>query len=109
MLIVFGHFAVPFLLLLRIDAKLFLPLMVPICAWTWICHYADMAFNVQPVFYPAGFNFNLWDLSSLAFIGGTLAFVFIKYFNAHPPYPQRDPRIAEAMGISYVAPEGKGH
>ncbi len=103
MLIVFGHFAVPFLLLLRIDAKLCLPLMIPICAWTWVCHYADMAYNVQPVIYPDGFHFNLWDLSSLLFIGGTLAFMFIRQFNAHPPYPQRDPRIAETMGV-YVAP-----
>jgi hypothetical protein len=32
-----------------------------------------------------------------------LIFMFSRAFNAHPPYPQRDPRIAEAMGV-YVEP-----
>ncbi|MBI3880180.1 MAG: hypothetical protein HY301_08960 [Verrucomicrobia bacterium] len=103
MLIVFGHFVVPFLSLLRIDAKHCLPLMIPLCAWTWLCHYADMAYNVQPVLYPDGFHFGLFDAASLLFIGGALATAFIKYFNAHPPFPQRDPRVAETMGV-YVPP-----
>jgi hypothetical protein len=40
------------------------------------------------------------DLACLAFIGGVLAKVFLKYYHAHPPYPQKDPRFAEALEIS---------
>ncbi len=114
MVIVFGHFLVPFLALLRIDTKLSLPVIVPVCVWTWLMHYADMAFNVQPVLYPDGFHFGWLDIASLAFIGGVLSTIFIKFFNAHPPYPQKDPRTAESLGI-YVAPaagaknKGGGH
>ena len=36
----------------------------------------------------------------LMFMGGFLALIFIKKFKAHPPYPQRDPRLLEAMGVS---------
>jgi hypothetical protein len=33
-------------------------------------------------------------------MGGVLGKIFVKKFNAHPPYPQRDPRLLEAMGVN---------
>src|SRR5215204_5558655 len=51
MILIFGHFALPFLLLLRIDAKLTLALMVPLCAWIWLMHFIDMSFNIMPVLH----------------------------------------------------------
>jgi hypothetical protein len=33
-------------------------------------------------------------------MGGFLAAAFLKKLNAHPPYPQRDPRLLEAMGVN---------
>jgi hypothetical protein len=33
-------------------------------------------------------------------MGGILAKIFIRKFNAHPPFPQRDPRLLEAMGVN---------
>ena len=114
LLIIFGHFFVPFVYLLRIDTKLYLPTMIPICIWAWAMHYLDMTFNIKPVINPAGEIFSwsslLADLGSLAFMGGVLAHFFIKDFLAHPPFAQRDPRIAETVGV-YVEPlsvsEGK--
>jgi hypothetical protein len=103
LLIIFGHFFLPFLAMLRIDAKLSLPLMVPMCIWAWIMHYTDMTFNIKPVLNPQGLSVHWLDFAAFAFIGGVLTLVFIKYFKAHPPYPQRDPRIAETMGV-YVPP-----
>ena len=49
-----------------------------------------------------GYPFNwIWlQLGCLLFMGGFLGWVFLKKFNAHPPYPQRDPRLLEAMGVS---------
>jgi hypothetical protein len=102
-LIIFGHFFLPFLAMLRIDAKLSLPLMVPMCIWAWIMHYTDMTFNIKPVLDQAGLHVHWLDFAAFAFIGGMLALVFVKYFKAHAPFPQRDPRIAETMGI-YVPP-----
>lgn len=103
LLIIFGHFFLPFLGLLRIDAKLALPVMVPMCVWAWIMHYTDMTFNIKPVLNPQGLSVHWLDFAAFAFIGGALALVFRNYFKAHPPYPQRDPRIAETMGV-YVPP-----
>ena len=103
MLIVFGHFVLPFLAILRIDAKLNLAVMVPLCLWAWLCHFFDMSYNIMPVIHPDGFKLHILDLACLAVIGGILAEAFIRSFQRHPPYPQRDPRIAETMGV-YLPP-----
>jgi hypothetical protein len=104
MLLIFGHFFLPFLLLLRIDAKLKWALTVPLAIWAWLMHYCDMSFNVMPaVAHPHGFKFNQVDLGCLAFMAGVLIAVWLRFFNAHPPYPQKDPRMHEALGM--VPPE----
>ena len=99
MLIVFGHFALPFLALLRIDAKLNPTVMIPLAVWVWLMHYCDVSFNIMPVIHPDGFVLSWMDLACLAFIGGVLAEVFIRYFNAHPPFPVKDPRLGESLGV----------
>ncbi len=105
MLILFGHFVVPFLLLLRIDFKLNAAVMIPLCVWAWMMHFCDMSFNIMPVLHPEGFKLNWIDVACMAFFAGVLSKVFLKDLNSHPVYPQRDPRIAETMGV-YVEPAG---
>lgn len=102
MLIVFGHFLLPFLCLLRIDAKLTLPLMIPLCIWAWMMHFCDMSFNIMPVIHPHGFVLHWMDIGCMAFIGGVLSIVWLKYFRAHPPYPLKDPRLGEALGVHHA-------
>jgi len=133
MLMIFGHFLLPFLSLLRIDFKLKIAVMGPLAAWAWIMHFCDMSFNITPVLQvfrkaramaeaghgelahnmthaglkPDGFAIHWLDLASMAFIGGVLAFMFVKYLKAHPAYPQKDPRMAETMGV-YVPSSTEG-
>lgn len=99
MILVFGHFVFPFVSLLRIDAKLNLSVMIPLAAWAWIMHFCDMSFNIMPLIHKDGFVMHWLDLACMAFIGGVLTMVFIKYFNAHKPYPVNDPRLGEALGV----------
>ena len=105
MLIIFGHFFLPFLALLRIDAKLSFPVMIPLAVWAWLMHFCDVAFNVMPPLLPHGFGEHPETLASmfgcLAVLGGLLAIVWLKYFKAHPAFPQRDPRMLEALGIHH--------
>ena len=104
----FRRFVLPFLALLRIDAKLTLTLMLPLAGWQWICHYADMCYNIQPALHPDGFHLGWLDIACFAFIAGVLATLFIKSFKAHPPFPQKDPRIAETLGQPVVAENREG-
>jgi len=107
MILIFGHFFLPFLALLRIDAKLSLPLMLPLCAWAWLMHFCDMSFNIMPVIHPDGFHLHYLDLASFAFIGGVLSTVFLKYFKGNAPYPVKDPRLGESLGVPQIGSEFK--
>ncbi len=104
LVLVFGHFALPFLLLLRIDAKLTLPLMLPLCLWAWLMHYADMSYNVLPPLHLEGFPWRWTDLACFAFVGGGMGFFFLRSLARHPAYPLKDPRLKEALTIHEVPP-----
>lgn len=104
MVIIFGHFFLPFLLLLRIDWKLKLSVMVPVCAWAWLMHYIDLSFNIIPVLHPGNYMLHWIDLACVAFIGGLLAKIFIAQLYSNPIVPQKDPRFAESQDI-YVPPD----
>jgi hypothetical protein len=106
LVIIFGHFFVPFLSLLRIDVKHSFAIMVPICIWAWLMHFVDLSFNILPVPHPEGFPLRwVWlPLGCMAFMGGLLAQVFLKKFAAAPPFPRKDPRLVEAMGLSHMIP-----
>ncbi|MFN0069598.1 MAG: hypothetical protein ACKVYV_18425 [Limisphaerales bacterium] len=105
MLLIFGHFLLPFLLLLRTDAKKSLTVMLPLAGWAWAMHFADLAFNIMPVRHEKGFVLHPLDLACLMFMGGVLAIWFLRSFRAHAPFPQKDPRMAECLGI-HLPPSG---
>jgi hypothetical protein len=111
-IIIFGHFFIPFLALLRIDVKLKLTTMLPICAWAWLMHFVDLEFQIMPSLHENGvFKFTfpfltgglVVDAACFLFIGGVLAWLFLRSLNQHPVYPLRDPRMAEALDV-YVPP-----
>ncbi|MBX3745180.1 MAG: hypothetical protein KF833_07700 [Verrucomicrobiae bacterium] len=111
LLMVFGHFFVPFLILLRIDTKMSYTVMIPMAVWAWLMHFCDLSFNIMPVLHPEGFVVHWLDLSCLALMGGVLATYFIRDFRGHAPFPQKDPRMAECLGIHLSAggKEGGAH
>jgi hypothetical protein len=103
--IIFGHFFIPFLMLLRIDWKLKLVTMLPLAAWAWLMHFADLEFQIMPSLRPdtilrPGL---LLDVACVMFFIGVLMKVFIASLKRYPLYPLKDPRIAEAMEV-YVPP-----
>ena len=107
MVLIFGHFFTPFILLLPASVKMNFKVMIPVCLWAWLMQYTDLAFNILPLQHPTGYPFHwLWlQFGCFAFMLGFLGQVFLKKFLSHPPYPQRDPRILEAMGVVHEPEE----
>jgi hypothetical protein len=105
LVLVFGHFLVPFLALLRIDLKLVSKFMLPLAAWIGLMQYVDLAFNISPVLHPNGFPWRwLWlDASCAALMGGVLAKAFLRDLHRFPPLPLKDPRLSEALDL-YLIP-----
>ena len=100
MVIIFGHFFIPFLSLLRIDVKSYFPYMTALAAWAWLMHYVDLSFNVLPIVSPDNFPIQwIWlHIACLAFMFGVLSKVFLAKYASAAPYPLKDPRLAEAVG-----------
>mgnify|MGYP003874803347 CR=1 FL=1 len=105
LVLIIGHFLVPFLALLRREVKHLLPWMIPLCVWAWVMHLVDLGFNIYPPIHPGGPPLRwLWiALGSWAFMGGLLARVFLRQYAASAPYPVRDPRLIEAMAFDHSA------
>ena len=79
--------------------------MLGVCIWAWLMHFVDMSFNIMPILHPQGFVLHWMDLGCWAFMAGVVANLFIRKFAAHPPYPLKDPRLSEAMGLYHDMPE----
>jgi hypothetical protein len=105
--LVFGHFLVPFLALLRIDVKLVFKFMLPLCLWIALMQYVDLSFNIMPVLHHNGFALRwIWlDAGCIALMAGVLVKAFVRDVGSFPAYPVKDPRLAEAMGLYPEAPE----
>jgi hypothetical protein len=106
MIIIFGHFFVPFLGLLRIDVKSMFPYMTLLAGWVWLMHYFDLAFNIHPVLHKEGYPWQwIWlDFGCIAFMLGILATVFLSKYASSAPFPIKDPRLIEAMGHYHPVP-----
>jgi hypothetical protein len=102
MALILGKLFVPFFALLPIHTKTNFKVLVPVCLLIAVMHVADLAFNILPAWHPHSHHIK-WiflPVGCLLFMGGLLGMIFINKFNANPPYPQRDPRLLEAMGMS---------
>jgi hypothetical protein len=102
MALIVGKFFVPFFALLPIHTKTNFKVLVPVCLLIAVMHYADLAFNILPAWHPHQHHTKwlILHLGTVLFMGGLLGKIFINKFNASAPYPQRDPRLLEAMGVS---------
>jgi hypothetical protein len=103
--IIFGHFFIPFLMLLRIDWKLKLIPMVPLLAWAWLMHFVDLEFQIMPALHADGVLTGglLVDAACVLLFVGVLMKVLIASILRHPVYPQKDPRMSEMLGL-YMPP-----
>lgn len=102
MILIVGKFFVPFFLLLPMKVKMNFKIVIPTCVLIWAMHAADLAFNIFPTLHPDGYPLKwIWlPVGCLMFMGGFLGRIFLGKFNAHSPYPKRDPRLLEAMGVN---------
>ena len=106
MVIIFGHFFVPFLTLLRIDFKLKIAVMGPVAIWAWLMHYTDLSFNIMPIPHPEGYVLHWMDIGAFLLMAGVLATLFLRSLGTTAAYPLRDPRLKESL-TSHELPAGE--
>jgi len=95
-ILVVGHFLVPFVLLLFRGPKASAGFLGLVAGWILAMHLLDVYTMVLPVLHPEGFHPAVMDVVSLLAIGCTLSAYFLKQLGDSPLWPSRDPRLAEA-------------
>ena len=104
MLILFGHFFVPFLYLLSYKHKVVHAKVRPIVIWILGIILVDMCYNILPVLKDEHgdslpfLSVNLvWVLTSVAGVGGVCVWAYLRSFPSTKLIPIRDPRIGESL------------
>lgn len=102
LIIAFGQFAIPFVLLVSRAIKRRPAALAAIGAWLVLMHVFDVYWLVLPAFHPAGFTVSWIDLAALLMVGG-LATSYAAYrVRDGVALPVNDPYLPQA--VSYVEP-----
>jgi hypothetical protein len=103
-LLVFGHFLVPFLYLLSYRNKIVQTKLRRIAIWIPIVIFFDICYNVLPSLKDHDgnplplFSLNLlWTITAVIGVGGVCVFAYLKSFPKAKLLPIRDPRINECL------------
>jgi hypothetical protein len=96
-LLVVGHFLIPFTLLLFRSPKASAGFLGLVAGWMLAMHLLDIYIMVLPVLHPEGFHPALLDVVAVIALGSTLGAYFLKSLGDSPLWPSRDPRLMEAV------------
>ncbi|MCB1225340.1 MAG: hypothetical protein KDK99_05975 [Verrucomicrobiales bacterium] len=105
--ILFGHFVIPFILLLSQPRKKQTAKMVWICLWIIAMHIVDIYWNVIPERGPSVTHGETWiipgawvgDVFALLAVVGIVGYVFLRGLGKSSLYPWRDPRLLESINV----------
>ena len=103
-IILFGHFFVPFLLLLSYRFKVTHHIVRRIALWILTIIFFDLCYNILPALRDIHGNplplFSLsllWSISAVVGVGGVCAWSYLKSVSTSKLIPIRDPRIMESL------------
>jgi hypothetical protein len=97
LLIVFGHFVLPFIALLTRAAKRHPVALPAVAGWMLFIQYVDIYWMAMPVLHKAGLRIHWLDAATLLAVGGTVGFFFLKRLASHSVIPVRDPYLGESL------------
>jgi len=102
LILLFGHFLLPFLLLMSRNVKRRKALIVAGATWMLVMQWLDVYWLVMPSKTPDGFSPSLLDLAAFVGIGGVFFAVAIRRLGNHALVPVKDPRLGESLGFENV-------
>jgi hypothetical protein len=97
MLLVFGHFLLPFIALMPRFVKRNLRILVGLAIWIAVMHYFDLYWIIMPNLHHHGIHFSWMDVTSLMGVGGIFLWYFWRLFNRHAVVPINNPNLQESI------------
>ncbi len=99
LLIVFGHFVLPFLVLLGRAAKRNLKVMTFMGCWMLFIHWVDFYWLVFPNLHHHGIHISWMDFTSMLAVGGVTLWYFWRRLTAQALVPCNDPKLQASINF----------
>ena len=99
LIIIFGHFLVPFAVLLSHPSKTNLKKLKFISIWILVVHFIDLYWMIMPSLNAHGnhFTFSWTDISFLVAVIGIIIFMFNRMFDKFNLIPIKDPKLQRGL------------
>jgi hypothetical protein len=98
-LLIFGHFVIPFFVLMPRTTKRSSATMAGVAAWLLAFHYLDLYWTVMPNLTPAAPVISWLDVSTAVALGAGLVALVCRGCERSPLTPQGDPALAESIAF----------
>lgn len=95
--LIVGHFAVPFALLLSRQLKRHIEPLARIAVWVLVMRLVDMYWLVYPAFNEHRFHFHWLTIVAPVALGGIWVWLFVNHLKTQPLLPLHDPRFHKGM------------
>ena len=92
-----GHFIIPFLLLLFHRLKRTPTFMLALGAWLLAMHYLDIYWLAMPSLYPDGLHASWLTLVAILAVGGIATAFGLRLLHGHAIVPRGDPELAASL------------
>ncbi len=97
LVIIFGHFAIPFVVLITRAAKRSFPVLLVISVWLLFVHWVDLYWLVLPNLYNHEVHLSWIDLTTMVGIGGVFVWYFWRRYTSQPLVPIGDPGLQKSI------------
>ena len=95
--LLFGHFAIPFLVLIFRAVKRSPMLLGLVAAWILVMHWVDLYWLVYPTFMEQSAGVGWIEIAPVVGIGGVFVSSFWRSFSSHPLVPTGDPWLGASI------------
>ncbi len=97
LLLVYGHFLAPFLLLMPRFVKRRTIALKVMAIWILFMHWVDLHWNVLPNLHKHTWHFHWLDVSTMLGIGGIFIWYFWRTYRSNAPIPVKDPKLSASI------------
>jgi hypothetical protein len=99
LLLMAGHFGIPFFYLMGRDVKRRGPTLAVGGAWLLAMHFVDLYWQVMPTLHPEGVRPSALDVAAFVAVGGCFVAAAGWLMRRQALVPLRDPRLAESLAF----------
>lgn len=96
-LLIFGHFFLPFGALLSRSLKRDVRKLALVAAWILFIHWVDIFWLVMPSLTPDGFSLRIWDFTAFAGVGLIAVAFGVSRLRGRYAVPIKDPYLADSL------------